>query len=225
MHVVEVMWSDWPQCVHPVGPGRRSGPMQDCVKVYTAQVGRWESVSLQFPKPLPIFACPSPVGHSSHPILPSIKTCQILLVNRIPPNVKGMLQRLRDRKTYRLLDFSAESFQYVSSFCKCSPRDLLSLPTSSRQSVGWSIYWDEQRIKYRRPCLEKWTPNRHIWGSCAGSLPTVSVRNHQALFSQDRTTARHRTGMSMPGYPMGISYLHFLSGFSLCVLFRNYADL
>lgn len=112
-------------------------PVQDCVRVYTAQVGKWESVSLQFPKPLPILTCPSPVGHSSCPILASIKTCQGSSdENRIPPSVKGMRQRLRDRKTYRLLDFGAESFQYVSSLCRCSPRDLPFLSTSLRQSGG-----------------------------------------------------------------------------------------
>lgn len=217
MHVVGVMWSDWPQSVHPVGPGS-SGPVQDRVKVYTAQVGRWESVSLQFSKPLPILACPSPVGHSSRPILASIKTCSD--ENGIPPNIKGMLQRLRDRKTYRLLDFGAESFQYVSSLCRCSPRDLPSLPTSSRQSVGWChmLGWTDNPMQ--KACLEKWTPNRGVWG-----LPTVGVRTHQALFSQDGTTARQRAGTSMPGHPMSISYLHFLSGFSPRVLFRNHADL
>lgn len=96
MHVVGVMWSDWPQSVHRVGPGS-SGPVQNHVRVFAAQVGRWESVSLQ----LPILACPSPVGHSSHPILASTKTCQGCSEgNKIPPSVKGMLHRWRDRQTY-----------------------------------------------------------------------------------------------------------------------------
>lgn len=142
------MWCDWPQSVHPVGPGS-SGPMQDHVRVYTAQVGRWESVSLQFPRPPPILACPSPIGHSSCPILSSSKACQGCRdENRIPPSVKGMLLRWRDRKTYRLLDFRAESFQYVSSLCRCSPRHPPSLPMSSRQSVGWChvLGWTEKPV-------------------------------------------------------------------------------
>ena len=65
MHMVGIMRSDWSQSVHPTGPGSL-GPVQDDVKVNAAQVGRWGSVTLyliagkQFPKPLPILACPSP---------------------------------------------------------------------------------------------------------------------------------------------------------------------
>lgn len=246
--MVGTMWNDWSQSVHQVGPGSSGlcGTVSICAAKGSVGGGEaWKSVSLhwqpagkQFPTPLPILACPSPVGHSTLSLFLSTKKCQGCRVMRTQP-----LPEFKEyfsiwetgRPTGCWISVLEVSNMREASACDYSGiRATSSLPAPRHQGKVWddTICWDDWEIQRRRPehilCPvfrkmdTKWKCLRFLRRWFTHSMSEDPTRPYSPRTEAEQDTEQVHTCQECP---TGISSHHPLNAFSLYVLLRNNADL